>query len=163
MGLYVPEPVDVGDLLRAGVLLAAQAGDQEPLGAQRHDQAASRRLCAVAAAAAMAALAAARLTLYAAPGGGARGGAQAKAGDGLLLSRGRWAWELRDGGHYRLRGTMQFRNLTERQELFVNDVAGSAKLLSNGSPRGERLLSKTTSASRSSVGFGHDLDTLPRA
>lgn len=50
-------------------------------------------------------------------------------GNGMILTRGRWCWEVREKTHYRLRGLVHFHNTTEKNEIFVPELEASAKLL----------------------------------
>lgn len=57
---------------------------------------------------------------------------QKQPGDGLLLTRGSWKWDRRDRHHYRLRGSMQFLNVTSGRELFIPQVSAKLVLLAKG-------------------------------
>ncbi|CAM6128684.1 unnamed protein product [Calypogeia fissa] len=54
---------------------------------------------------------------------------QRRPGDGLVLTRGQWSWDLQEDDHYQLIGKMQFHNITERFEIFVPEVHGKIQLL----------------------------------
>lgn len=57
---------------------------------------------------------------------------QKKVNNGLVLTRGNWTWTIEKSTHYQLCGTMKFCNVTRRNEIFVNEVAANAVLLSAG-------------------------------
>eukprot|EP00897_Mesotaenium_endlicherianum_P005037 jgi/Mesen1/4561/ME000232S03826 len=61
---------------------------------------------------------------------------QKNPGDGLLLTRGSWSWELAEASHYRLRGLLQFQNVSKKSEIFVSEVEAKLVLLSQGSLEG---------------------------
>lgn len=51
---------------------------------------------------------------------------------GIVLTRGYWTWNVEEITHYQLHGIMKFCNVTRGNEIFVNEVAGRAVLLSDG-------------------------------
>ncbi|KAH9544031.1 hypothetical protein CY35_13G095800 [Sphagnum magellanicum] len=58
---------------------------------------------------------------------------QKNPGNGLVLTRGQWSWDVQEKQHYQLRGTMQFCNISTRFELFVPELSGKLQLLSSNS------------------------------
>uniref|UniRef100_A0A7I4B764 Uncharacterized protein n=1 Tax=Physcomitrium patens TaxID=3218 RepID=A0A7I4B764_PHYPA len=54
-------------------------------------------------------------------------------GDGLVLTRGQWSWDVQERTHYHFKGLMQFCNTSSRFELFVPEVSAKLQLLSNSS------------------------------
>lgn len=49
--------------------------------------------------------------------------------DWLMLTRGKWNWEVSEDREYVLRGMMEFHNLSQRREIFVPEVDARVKLL----------------------------------
>lgn len=58
---------------------------------------------------------------------------QKNLGDGLVLTRGQWSWDVQERTHYHFKGLMQFCNTSSRFELFVPEVSAKLQLLSNSS------------------------------
>jgi len=56
-----------------------------------------------------------------------------RAGNALDLTPGDWKIEVSDPQHYRLRGELELRNLTNNLEIFVPELTAEAQLLSKGS------------------------------
>ncbi|MCO5603048.1 hypothetical protein L7F22_057191 [Adiantum nelumboides] len=57
---------------------------------------------------------------------------QKKVTSGLVLTRGKWTWNVKESTRYQLCGTMTFFNVTKRNEIFVNEVSANCILLSAG-------------------------------
>ncbi|KAJ7296474.1 hypothetical protein O6H91_Y043400 [Diphasiastrum complanatum] len=55
---------------------------------------------------------------------------QKRMGDGLVLTRGTWSWDVCEPSRYQLCGTMQFFNITKRNELFIPEVQGKVRIFS---------------------------------
>ena len=68
----------------------------------------------------------------------------ARAGNGLLLTRGTWVWETRNRREYVLSGTLEFANTTQRQELFVSECDASVRVLGNAPIGDVEATSKVT-------------------
>ncbi|KAG0553298.1 hypothetical protein KC19_12G000200 [Ceratodon purpureus] len=58
---------------------------------------------------------------------------QKNTGDGLVLTRGQWSWDVQEQRNYQFTGLMQFCNTSTRFELFVPEVSAKLQLLSNSS------------------------------
>ncbi|KAI5055528.1 hypothetical protein GOP47_0029049 [Adiantum capillus-veneris] len=57
---------------------------------------------------------------------------QEKFVSGLVLTRGKWTWNVEESTHYQLCGTMRFCNVTKRNDILVNEVSAKSILLSAG-------------------------------
>lgn len=69
--------------------------------------------------------------------------------DWLMLTRGKWTWEVREDQEYLLRGSLEFHNLSHKREIFVPEVDARVKLLADTSTQGYcthvKLIPKHTS------------------
>ncbi|KAH9316951.1 hypothetical protein KI387_018720, partial [Taxus chinensis] len=54
-----------------------------------------------------------------------------KPSSGIVLTRGKWKWDVHECSLFRFSGIMRFHNVTKRSEVFITKVQGRSRLFSS--------------------------------